>query len=149
VVEAINDPAVAPIAEPFVPAVRLSPPIQVAPTLPPPPSGIWGLPFAPEGLSNCDEMSFYRQQFGLPARFDGIGWRESNCRNEDGVHTSCCWGYWQLHQMHLGGEVYARNCDVHSYRDVNSDNPLEKQKQACAAKQLYDAAGTSPWAATR
>ena len=57
------------------------------------PTGIFGLPFAPEGLDGCDEMRFYLDQFQMPARFDGIGWRESNCRNEDGVRTSCCHGY--------------------------------------------------------
>ena len=66
-------------------------------------------------------MMFYARQFGLPAQFERIGWRESNCRNEDGVRTSCCHGYWQLHRMHF---------------------PMPECE---AAKQLYDAAGMSPW----
>lgn len=149
-------PAPAPIATADTPAVRLTvpeaeqPPTTTAPATtapPPPPGGLWGLPFAPEGLSDCDEMTFYRQQFGLPARFDQLGWRESNCRNEDGVHTSCCWGYWQLHRMHFNGSgyVYGVNCEAYSYHDVNSDDALEKQKQACAAKALYDEVGASAW----
>jgi hypothetical protein len=129
----IRDPATG-----LMVATRLNPP-------PPPwPTGIWGQPFAPFGLTACQEMMFYAAQFGLPARMEGIGWRESNCRNEDGVRTSCCHGYWQLHRMHFP----MPECDAWSYHDVNSNDPLEKQKQACAAKQLYDAAGMSPWSAT-
>lgn len=136
----IRDPATG-----FMVATRLNPP-------PPPPvwpTGLWDQPFAPFGLSDCEEMSFYADQFGLPARFDSIGWRESNCRNEDGVRTSCCYGYWQLHAMHFRpGNIMDRNCGADSYDDVNSDNPLDKQRQACAAKQLYDQVGLSPWSAT-
>jgi hypothetical protein len=123
------------------PAVRLDPP----PTTTPWPTGIWNQPYAPFGLSDCQEMMFYARQFGLPSQFEGIGWRESNCRNEDGVRTSCCHGYWQLHQMHFP----IPHCEAWSYHDVNSDTALEKQKQACAAKHLYDRAGLSPWSATR
>jgi hypothetical protein len=132
----IRDPATG-----LMVATRLNPP-------PPPPvwpTGIYNLPIAPFGLSACGEMMYYARQFGLPAQFEGIGYRESNCRNEDIVHTSCCWGYWQLHQMHFP----MPQCEAWSYRDVNSNDPFEKQKQACSAKQLYDAAGLSPWAATR
>lgn len=130
------------------PAVRLDPPppppVEVAP--PPPP------PVAPEGLSNCAEMSWYRQRAGLPARFDAIGWRESNCRNEDGVRTSCCHGWWQLNVgLHLRDHRLAgryHHCGVHSYADVNSDTPGDKLRQSCAAKALYDVVGWSAWAAT-
>lgn len=139
---------------PYAPAQRLDPPIVVdigSPPIPPWPTGIYGLPYAPFGMSDCEEMMFYARQFGLPASFQPIGWRESNCRNEDGVRTSCCHGYWQLHEMHFRNhpEIYGRNCQAWTYQDVNSDNPLDKQRQACSAKQLYDAAGTSPWIATR
>ena len=127
-----------PAEGPYAPAERLdTPPVTAAPW----PTGIYGLPFAPFGLSDCGEMMFYARQFGLPAQFERIGWRESNCRNEDGVRTSCCHGYWQLHRMHFP----MPECEAWSYTDVNSDTALEKQKQACAAKQLYDAAGMSPW----
>jgi hypothetical protein len=87
-------------------------------------------------------------QAGLPARFDQIGWRESNCRNEDGVHTSCCWGYWQMHRMHMGGR-FGERCGAWSVNDINSDTPIDKQRQACSAKLLYDMVGLSAWAATR
>jgi len=115
----------------------------------PQPTGIYGLPFAPEGLSDCDEMRFYLDQFGMPARFDQIGWRESNCRNEDGVRTSCCHGYLQLnanlhvrdHRLH---DRYAQ-CGVYGNEDINSDTPEDKQRHACAAKQLYDILGYQPW----
>ena len=93
-------------------------------------------------------MSFYRQQAGLPSRFDGIGARESGCHNADNVHTSCCYGYWQLHKMHFRNGAYAA-CGVDSYTDIDSDTPLDKQRQACSAHLLYEAAGTSPWVATR
>lgn len=133
----------------FQPAVRLDPP-DPPPTVP---TGIMGLPFADEFVSGCNEMLFYARQFGLPDRFEGIGWRESNCRNEDGVRTSCCHGYWQLNvALHLRdhriGWRYRDVCGVHSADDVNSDTPLDKQRQACAAKQLFDVVGYSAWAAT-
>lgn len=141
-----------PVTGPYQPAVRLDPPTTVVVDIgtPPWPTGIYGLPYAPFGMSDCDEMMFYARQFGLPDRFAGIGWRESNCRNEDGVRTSCCYGYWQLHEMHFANhpDIYGRNCGAWSYRDVDSDSAADKQRQACSAKQLYDAAGYSPWSGT-
>lgn len=102
--------------------------------------------------NDCDEMHWYRANAGLPARFDGIGWRESNCRNEDGVHTSCCYGWWQLNVgLHLRDHRLAgryHDCGVYSYTDVNSDTPGDKRRQACAAKALYDVVGISAWSAT-
>jgi hypothetical protein len=122
---------------PFAPAVRGE---QIPGPIPPPPVevGLHGLPFAPEGLSDCDEMNFYRVQFGLPDRFARLGWRESNCRNEDAVRTSCCHGYWQMHRIHFDGSgyVYGIDCQAYTFHDVNSDIPLEKQKQACSAAAL-------------
>ena len=127
-----------PAEGPYQPAVRLTTPTT---TVAPWPTGIYNLPFAPFGLTDCQEMRFYANQFGLPLAFDAIGWRESNCRNEDIVHTSCCWGYWQMDEDHFP----IPECDAWSSRDVDSDNPLDKQRQACSAKQLYDRDGMSPW----
>lgn len=130
--------------------VQITPPPPPPPTAPPAPAGLWGQPFAPAGLSNCDEMNFYRVQWQLPSQFAGIGWRESNCRNEDGVRTSCCHGYWQFHRIHINGSglIYGMPCEVYSVNDLNSDTPIEKQKQACAVKALYEEAGMSPWSLT-
>ena len=94
-------------------------------------------------------MSWYRARAGLPARFDQLGWRESNCRNEDGVRTRCCVGWWQLNvSLHLqDSRLVSRYhaCGVDSYTDVNSDNPDDKRRQACAAKALFDVVGYSAW----
>lgn len=127
-------------------ATRTGDTVQAAPTLPPPPAL-----FAPADLDGCDEMRWYRVAAGLPAAFDGIGWRESNCRNEDGVHTSCCYGYWQISRIHIDGtgSIYGRDCQVYTVADLNSDTPADKLRQACTARALYDADGLSPWAATR
>ncbi len=131
-----------PLATASVTAVRETASVVVE-TEPPPtvPTGLHGLSFAPEGLSDCEEMAFYRVQAGLPDRFGGpeqtgLGWRESNCRNEDGVRTSCCHGYWQLHRQHFNGSgfVYGVDCQA-----------LDKQRQACSAKALYDEVGYSAW----
>jgi hypothetical protein len=111
--------------------------------------GLWMQPYAPEGLSDCDEMTFYRVQWGLPERFDRLGWRESNCRNEDVVRTFCCHGYWQLYvSLHLRDHRLVdryHECGVYSLEDVNSDVPIEKQRQACAAAVLFDVIGYSAW----
>lgn len=111
--------------------------------------GLHGQPFAPENLEKCAEMGFYRAQAGLPERFNTLGRRESDCRNEDNVKTWCCHGYWQMWtSLHLDDPRMAPKmveCGVLSHHDLNSDNPLEKQKQACAAKALYDVAGYQPW----
>lgn len=129
------------------PAVRLTPPAPIQE--PPSNVGLWGQPFAPEGLDDCAEMTFYRIQWGLPERFDRLGWRESNCRNETAVRTSCCHGYWQMYtSMHLRDHRLAPKmavCEVASSNDLNSDDPREKQRQACAAKALYDTVGFTPW----
>lgn len=125
--------------------------VRVDPPDPPPvvEVGLWGQPFAPEGLSDCDEMMFYAHQWGLPDTFRSIGWRESNCRNEDAVRTSCCHGYWQMWtSLHLQDHRLAPRmtfCGVASHYDLNSDDPLEKQRQACAAKALFDVVGYSAW----
>jgi len=134
-------------------AVRLDPPDPPPPwpepEPPPPPTGLWGAPFAPADWTGCLEMSFYRQQWGLPYQFDQIGWRESNCRNEDGVRTSCCHGYWQLWtSLHLQDHRLVDKmhlCGVWSHHDLNSDTPIEKQRQACAARMLFDVVGYSAW----
>ena len=140
-------------------AVRLTPPQTTTTTAPPAPTttaapvGLWGQPFAPADWTGCLEMEFYRKQWGLPAAFDAIGWRESNCRNEDVVKTFCCHGYWQMYtSLHVRDHRLAPKmeaCGVSSHHDLNSDIPIEKQRQACAAKALYDVMGTSPWSATR
>lgn len=106
--------------------------------------GLNGMPFAPEGLNDCDEMSFYRIQAGLPNRFDSLGWRESNCRNEEGVKTFCCYGYWQIYYS-LHANKLATYCSVQSKYDINGDESLDKQRQACSAKVLFDESGYSPW----
>jgi hypothetical protein len=104
----------------------------------------------PAGLSNCAEMHSYRVSAGLPAAFDALGWRESNCRNEDGVRTSCCYGWWQLNvglhlrDPRLAGRYHA--CGVYSAADVNSNTAGDKRRQACAAKALFDTVGLSAWA---
>lgn len=130
--------------------------VQIKPPPPPPPPPTTLPPpsmYAPPGLSDCDEMTWYRIDAGLPAAFDGIGWRESNCRNEDAVRTFCCHGYWQLYtSLHLRDHRLAPRmaaCGVSSHYDLNSDTPEDKKRQACAAKALYDVVGTSPWSATR
>jgi peptidoglycan hydrolase-like protein with peptidoglycan-binding domain len=103
--------------------------------------------------SDCAEMDHYRQWAGLPAAFQGIGWRESNCRNEDGVRTFCCYGWWQLYpSLHIRDHRMApkmRACGVRGYYDIDSDTPTDKRRQACYAKALYDTVGSSAWAATR
>lgn len=116
-----------------------------------PATGLNGLPFAPDGLSNCDEMTYYRQQWGLPDEFDALGWRESNCRNEESVHTFCCWGYWQHYiSSHLSRYSAYRSriindCQVTGRTDIDSDFPLDKQKQACVTAVVYSISGFSPW----
>ena len=140
IVSIIGGPAVATDT-----TVRMGPQITVAD----PPDPL----YAPEGLSACDEMSWYREAVGLPARFDGIGHRESRCLNRESVRTWCCVGWWQLWVgLHLDDHRLApryAECGITSYRDVNSDTPADKLAQACAAKALYDVNGTNPWKATR
>jgi hypothetical protein len=130
------------------PAVRGEAKVVNPVNAPPPPSL-----FAPAGLTGCDEMNWYRVVAGLPEAFAGIGWRESNCRNEDAVRTSCCHGYWQMYtSLHLQDHRLAPHmeaCGVRSHEDLNSDTPEDKLRQACAAKALYDVSGTYPWVATR
>jgi len=119
------------------PALRVSPP--------PVPSTI------PIFADDCAEMTWYRIQAGLPAVFDRLGWRESRCQNYVTSPTNCCRGWLQLDiKLHLRdhrlGWRYRDNCGVHSIPDAFGDNPSAKQKHMCAAKQLYDVMGLSPWA---
>lgn len=139
-------------------------PISVSTTpvrIPSTQKGLWGLPFAPPGLDACQEMEYYMNQFELPARFgsysrhqhwvasDGLGWREAKCQNNLSSSTDCCVGYWQLYfsqhmRDHRMAPRYAA-CEIRTIYDYWGNDPLQKQKQACAAKALYDVAGLSPW----
>jgi hypothetical protein len=109
--------------------------------------GPTGLPFAPAGLDDCAEMTWYRVQAGLPDRFDQLGYRESRCTNTPVSRTGCCVGYWQLHEIifrdHRLIEPLAR-CKA-TWLNVRGDDPASKQRNACAAKQLFDTAGYQPW----
>lgn len=162
-------PTVTAIAEPAtvdptavaerVPVVVIPPETMLAPTsswvLPEPvPSGIYGLPFAPAGLDPCAEFEFYRIQWGLPERFDRLAFRESRCIQELGSthRTSCCVGYLQLFVSqhlddHRTAPLYAA-CEVTSEFDVDGPEPIEKQRQLCAAAALYSVAGFTPWRLT-
>jgi hypothetical protein len=115
--------------------------IQVTETLPPPvATGLNGLPFAPAGMSGCDEMEFYRAQWGLPQVFDGMGYRESNCRND--VENRCCHGYWQLHESYWS---HVPKCEVYSIYDAQGTSGLSKQKNACLALHVYGISGCGAW----
>lgn len=126
---------------------------QETPTSPPPTTAP-ATPslFAPPELDGCAEMTWYRINAGLPARFDQLGWRESNCRNEDAVRTYCCHGYWQLYiSLWLTDHRMAPRlaaCGVDSAQDVNSDTPGDKWRQGCAAKAAFDVVGYSAWASS-
>lgn len=100
--------------------------------------------------SDCAEMTFHRQAVGLPEPFDGLGWREANCRNEDDVRTYCCYGWWQLYpSMHSRDHRMIpklKACGVRGYWDINSDTVTDKRRQACYAKALFDTVGYSAWA---
>jgi hypothetical protein len=113
-------------------------------------SGLHGRAFAPQALTGCDEMSYYRAQWGLPASFDTLGWRESGCRNEETVRTFCCYGYWQLYISTFvrdlrAGPRLAAECSVYSSVDVDGNNPADKQRQACAAAVMYSIQGVGAW----
>ena len=142
-------------ARPAAVSVRVDPPtITVAvgtPPVPTAPVGLHGLPFAPDGLDPCADMEFYRVQAGLPDRFQALGYRESRCLNRDDVRTWCCWGHYQLWvdlhlRDHRAGPVFRDHCAIYSYDDVNSNTPLDKQRQACGAKALFDIVGYQAWA---
>jgi Putative peptidoglycan binding domain/HNH endonuclease len=132
-------------------ARRIGNQMQVTPTVPPPPTGLNGLPFAPEDLSGCAEATFYRKQAGLPDAFDALIWRESGCKNTVTSPTGCCRGWLQLDiNLHLRdyqiGPLYRDNCQVFAIADAFGSNPLAKQKHMCAARQLFDVKGYRPWA---
>lgn len=136
-------------------------PVPPRPTQPPVATGLNGLPFAPAGMSGCEEMNFYRIQWGLPQRFDdsghhqrwtrsdGLGWRESKCQNPAVSGTGCCGGYWQLYiSLFLRDGRMAPKlaaCDVKRLSDVTGESAYNKQRQACAAKATYDVVGLSAW----
>lgn len=108
------------------------------PTLPPP--GLNGLPFAPADLTGCDEMEWYRVQAGLIDHFDGVGFRESSCRNT--VSSSCCHGYWQIHE---GVWIPMPECSVATVAALLGTDPIDKQRNACAARVVYETQGGSAW----
>lgn len=142
-------------------AVRVSPPIPPVPPVPPViESGLFGLPFAPPGSSDCERANFYAAEFGLPASFgdrprsgpasqQGIAWRESNCENDATSPNGCCWGVWQ-HAFRseirdtAAGPIYVR-CEVTVLFDYIGPSELAYQKNACVAAGKFHIFGYGPW----
>lgn len=99
----------------------------------------------------CAEMSWYRQQAGLPEQFDAIGYRESRCRNDAPPTNSVARnyrGWWSVGVMHIRNKVYgpgAAACGITSEWDYYGTSHEQKQASACFAKVLYDHSGMNPW----
>lgn len=110
-------------------------------------AGLRGMPFAPEGLSACDEMSFYRQQAGLPEQFDAIGFRESRCVPT--AENACCHGWWQAHEGNWRGTSYViffrEHCQAMNADEIDNNDPRSMQEGACVAKVMFDISGMNPW----
>lgn len=130
-----------PIDSQLQPAVRLNNQYQETP-LPPP-------PLNPDRLTGCAEMDWYRQYVGLPEVFNGLGWRESNCRND--VRTFCCYGYWQEYiSLWLSPKSSYRtrlidDCGISGVAAIYGLSDRQKLAQACAAKVVYEQSGLAPW----
>lgn len=109
-------------------------------------------PKSPGGLSGCDEMSWYRQQAGLPDVFDSIGFRESRCANDARPTLPaavCCRGWWAIHKSNIRAPGYAGGaaaCGIRSESDYYGTSPEQKRASACFARVLYDVSGLTPWA---
>jgi hypothetical protein len=134
----------APVDSNLHPAVRLNNAYQESP-LPAP-------PLNPEGLTGCQEMDWYRSYVGLPEVFNGLGWRESNCRND--VRTFCCYGYWQeyislwLSSKSSYRDALINSCGISGVNSIYGLSDKQKLAQACAAKVVYDISGLVPWRQT-
>ena len=119
------------------PAVRVNPPASQ---------------YAPEWMSGCDEMSWYRQDAGLPEAFDAIGYRESRCDNGARPTNSVASryrGWWSVGVMHINNKIYgpgAAACGIRTEADYYGNSPSQKKASACFAKVLYDYSGMQPWA---
>lgn len=137
---------ISPVDHDLQPAVRLNNAYQETP-LPPPP--VVEPLLNPERLTGCDEMEWYRKYVGLPEVFDGLGWRESNCRND--VRTYCCYGYWQVYiSLWLSPKSSYRNalidsCGISGVASIYGLSNQQKLAQACAVKVAYNNSGLSPW----
>lgn len=153
----ISEPAVATrVAVRLMPQYRLTEQYdEVSAPLCANPEGLRCMPFYDGDPSDrCAEMNFYRSQdpviasierFGDqprsgPKKQQGIGWRESNCNN--GVRTSCCFGYFQIAIGNRTAAGYKAAgvfqwCGVDRASDFYGQSPLAKQKQVCVASGLY------------
>lgn len=117
---------------------------QATDTLPPlpPPTGLHGKPFAPAGLDRCDELQFYRKQWGLPDNFDRIGFKESSCRND--VSSWCCHGFFQLHRLWIPTDGF-QACGITKISDMLGNEPIKKQRNACGAAFVLREQGCRAW----
>lgn len=115
-------------------AVRLTPPTPQV--------------MGPGNLTGCARMTWYRVNAGLPERFDAIGWRESNCRNDVTSSTGCCHGFWQISFGNRTAPGYRAGfiaCGVFQVSDYKGNSDSQMRANACLAKVLYDVSGMSPW----
>jgi hypothetical protein len=113
----------------------------------PPPSQ----PTVPEFSSLCEEMSWYRQQAGLPVAFDAIGFRESRCQNDAPPTNSVAAsyrGWWSIGVMHINNRVYgpgAAACGINDQYDYYGTSPAQKRASACFTHVLWSISGMQPW----
>ena len=140
----VLDTGIAPIDSQLQPAARTGNVIQITPTLPAPPKEL-----NPEGLTGCAEMDWYINYVGLPSVFHGLGWRESNCKND--VRTYCCYGYWQeyislwLSNKSAYRDALVNSCSISGVNSIYGLSDKQKLAQACAAKVVYNISGLTPW----
>lgn len=93
-------------------------------------------------LTGCELMKWHADQVGLPDEFGWIGLGESSCRND--VNTWCCWGYFQVHELHIG-QPHTDHCDVAEIADMFGADPFARSKNACMAKAVFDLQGFCAW----
>ena len=91
-------------------------------------------------IARCEEMQFYRIQVGLDPVFDGMGFGESSCKNT--IENSCCHGWWQIHERYWSNIPH---CGITNIYDVQGNDAISKQKNACAAKHVFDNSGCRAW----
>jgi len=123
------------------PAVRVGNAVQVAETLPAPPTAP-PVPAFDSSSSNgrcvgAEALLTYYSPGWDVARMSRIMYRESRCNPGVTSSTGCCRGLLQIHQLHvpkLGA------CDVHSRSDL-----FDPAANICSAAIVWSAAGYSAW----
>lgn len=102
------------------------------------------VPNEPAGLDRCELMEWHADRHQLPDFMDWVGFGESSCRNTVVSPSGCCWGYWQVSELHVGAD-YTAHCNVAVIDDMVGADFTSRAANTCMAAAVLAVQGPCAW----